>query len=90
MHYVPFSSIASITPCAGNGGHIPVIGYTGNLQMGSTNFAVTLSKANGVGAVQAWFAVGASRATIPFGTGCTLLVNPGVIVVTGGGRAGHA
>ena len=75
--FVPFG-----VGCAGASGHVPVIGFSGALRLGSTDFAVTLSKARG-GAVQAWFALGASKVAIPIGMGCNLLVSPDLLIATG-------
>ena len=82
--------------CAGSGNFTPEIAYTGNPVIGSTNFAVTLSKAlGGTGSI---LALGASNQswgplTLPFplGGGCDLnvsitLVLPNAVGGTGAGN----
>lgn len=69
--------------CPGTGNHIPVLGYTGTLQMGSTNFAVTLRRALGGVSIQTWFAIGATKVKLNFGGACDLLAAPDLVYLTG-------
>lgn len=75
--------------CAGSFGHVPAIGYSGSLRMGSSNFAVTLSNALGGTGVRAFFAAGVTKTKIPFGGACNLLLSPAVVLpVPVGGSSG--
>lgn len=78
-------STSTFTPvgfgCAGTQGHIPAIGYSGFLGMGSPNFAVTVSKANGSFGGLAYLAIGAPT-SVNLGGSCVLLVNPVLVLPT--------
>jgi len=67
--------------CPGTFGNVPAIGQTGKLTWGSTDFAVTLSNALGGSTVNAFFAIGGSKASIPFGGTCSLLVSADIVIV---------
>ncbi len=82
--------------CAGNGGQVPVLNYSGSLDIGSVDFAITLSNANGGLTSKAFFAAGVSNTLIggtplpfDFGGGCSLLQsNDFSLLITVGGPSG--
>ncbi len=84
--------------CAGNGGQVPVLGFSGSLSIGSLDFAITLSNANGGLSSKAFFAAGVSNTMIggtplpfDFGGGCSLLQsNEFNLLMTVGGLPGPA
>jgi hypothetical protein len=76
--------------CAGTGSYVPKIGYTGSLEWGSANFAITLTNALGGTGVRAMFVVGASQVSIPFGGSCRLLASPDVVFALPVGGASGA
>jgi hypothetical protein len=76
--FIPFEVFGK--GCAGAGGKVPVIGMSGDLKIGSNNFRITLSNARGGTGVSAFFAVGATKATVNFGGGCALLVAPHLLI----------
>jgi hypothetical protein len=63
--------------CAGTGGNVPVLGFTGDLAA-SSNFSVDLSSAKP--SSPALVAIGVTKSTLPFGGGCDLLITPLVVV----------
>ncbi len=82
--------------CAGNGGQVPVLGYSGSLDIGSVDFAITLSNANGGLTSKAFFAAGVSNTffggtplPFDFGGGCSLLQSDDFsLLITVGGPSG--
>ncbi len=90
----PFASFQFYgSGCAGNGGIVPSLSYSGALGLGSVDFAITLANANGGITTKAYLAAGLSKTSIAgnplpfdFGSGCSLLQSNDLVfsLVAGG------
>lgn len=73
--------------CAGAGGRVPEMGYTGELKLGSSNFTVTLRNARGGIVVPGFLSMGASNTSwnginlpLALGGGCSVLVSLDILL----------